>query len=135
MRNQEKTGARVRNSAPETDELWRTLCCYYLEPSVAQPPLPLQEFFPLQPASLVLQPPLPLQEFFPAQACFSAVDFFEALPVDFWLLSVGLMPLLGAATSRVMVPPIRPAKAAVANTDLFDTFMLFPLLVLEWLPN
>jgi hypothetical protein len=44
---------------------------YFLDPSVAQPPLPLQEFLPLQPLSLVLQPPLPLQEFFPAQECFS----------------------------------------------------------------
>jgi hypothetical protein len=41
---------------------------------------------------------------------------------------------VGAATSRVMVPPIRPAKAADANTELFETFMVFPLLVLEWLP-
>ena len=36
-------------------------------PSVAQPPLPLQEFLPLQPLSPVLQPPLPLQEFCPLQ--------------------------------------------------------------------
>src|SRR5271156_646796 len=42
-----------------------------LEPSVAQPPLPLQEFLPLQPLSLALHPPLPLQEFCPLQACFS----------------------------------------------------------------
>lgn len=35
----------------------------------AQPPLPLQEFFPLQPLSLELQPPLPLQEFWPLQSC------------------------------------------------------------------
>jgi len=42
-----------------------------LDPSVAQPPLPLQEFLPLQPLSLALQPPLPLQEFWPLQACFS----------------------------------------------------------------
>src|SRR5258707_5283495 len=42
-----------------------------LEPSVAQPPLPLQEFLPLQPLSPSLQPPLPLQEFWPLQACFS----------------------------------------------------------------
>ena len=41
------------------------------EPSVAQPPLPLQEFLPLQPLSLDLHPPLPLQEFWPLQACFS----------------------------------------------------------------
>src|ERR1039457_5984639 len=88
---------------------------YILEPSVAQPPLPLQEFLP-------------------AQACFSTGDFlFEDLPVDFWLLFVG-PPLVGAATSRVMVPPIRPAKAADANTELFETFIVFPLLVLEWLP-
>jgi hypothetical protein len=42
-----------------------------LLPSVAQPPLPLQEFLPLQPLSPLLQPPLPLQEFWPLQACFS----------------------------------------------------------------
>src|SRR5580765_4513067 len=42
-----------------------------LEPSVAQPPLPLQLFLPLQPLSLVLQPPLPLQSFLPLQACLS----------------------------------------------------------------
>src|SRR5690242_18361767 len=39
---------------------------------VAQPPLPLQEFLPLQPLSLVLQPPLPLQSFLPLQSCLSA---------------------------------------------------------------
>src|SRR5260370_8487017 len=42
-----------------------------LEPSVAQPPLPLQEFLPWQPLSPALQPPLPLQELWPLQACFS----------------------------------------------------------------
>src|SRR4029077_5405170 len=36
-------------------------------PSVAHPPLPLQEFFPLQPLLPALQPPLPLQEFSPLQ--------------------------------------------------------------------
>ncbi len=39
-----------------------------LEPSVAQAPLPLQEFLP---HSFLLPPPLPLQEFNPLQACFS----------------------------------------------------------------
>ena len=34
---------------------------------MAQPPLPLQEFFPPQPLSPLLQPPLPLQVFLPAQ--------------------------------------------------------------------
>ena len=42
-----------------------------LEPSVAQPPLPLQLFWPLQPLSPVLQPPLPLQSFLPLQECLS----------------------------------------------------------------
>ena len=46
-----------------------------LLPSVAQPPLPLQEFLPLQPLSLDLQPPVPLQEFWPLQACFSLTFF------------------------------------------------------------
>ena len=48
-----------------------------LEPSVAQPPLPLQEFLPLQPLSLALQPPLPLHEFWPLQACFSFTVFWS----------------------------------------------------------
>src|SRR5499427_2198150 len=43
----------------------------FLLPSVAQPPLALQLFLPLQPLSPVLQPPLPLQEFCPLQACLS----------------------------------------------------------------
>src|ERR1700716_482886 len=53
-----------------------------LLPSVAQPPLPLQEFLPLQPLSLDLQPPLPLQEFWPLQACFSLTFLSEALSLD-----------------------------------------------------
>jgi hypothetical protein len=47
-----------------------------LLPSVAQPPLPLQEFLPLQLLSPLLQPPLPLHEFFPLQECFSVFGFF-----------------------------------------------------------
>src|SRR5439155_9612824 len=45
-----------------------------LLPSVAQPPLPLQEFLPLQLLSAVLQPPLPLHEFMPLQACLSVAS-------------------------------------------------------------
>src|SRR5579884_861932 len=54
-----------------------------LEPSVAQPPLPLHEFLPLQPLSLDLQPPLPAHEFCPLQACFSftPLSFLLAFPV------------------------------------------------------
>jgi len=53
------------------------LSCGGLDPSVAQPPLPLQSFLPLQPLSLDLQPPLPLQEFWPLQACFSFTLFWS----------------------------------------------------------
>ena len=45
--------------------------CSRAWPTVAQPPLPLHEFFPAQPPSPVLQPPLPLHEFMPLQTCFS----------------------------------------------------------------
>src|SRR5260370_41692916 len=89
-----------------------------LLPSVAQPPFPLQEFFPLQPLSLVLQPPLPLQEFWPLQACFSflasdAVDSFPASP-DI----AGLEPSdAGAAFIRAIVPLSKPLKAAVSTSE------------------
>ena len=42
-----------------------------LEPSVAQPPLPLQLFLALQPLSPDLQPPVPLHSFLPLQECLS----------------------------------------------------------------
>src|ERR1700730_5844630 len=59
--------------------------CYFacgLLPSVAQPPLPLQEFLPLQLLSPVLQPPCPLQSFLPLQEClpFSASRVWMATP-------------------------------------------------------
>src|SRR6516165_5796580 len=60
-----------------------------LEPSVAQPPLPLQLFLPLQPLSPALHPPLPLHEFWPLQACLSLSNevarwpSFEPLENDF----------------------------------------------------
>src|ERR1700679_4013631 len=61
---------------------------------VLQPPLPLQEFWPLQPLSPALQPPCPLQEFWPLQSC---------LPV-----SAGAVPPLPdcpAAYARVAMDP------------------------------
>ena len=70
-----KRGRRTLATAPRRACYW--LVC--LEPSVAQPPLPLQEFLPLQPLSLDLQPPLPLQEFWPLQACFS-ISFLSSCP-------------------------------------------------------
>src|SRR5208283_802235 len=48
---------------------------------VAQPPLPWQELFPLQPLSPALQPPCPLQEFWPLQLCWPVVDLSDAWPL------------------------------------------------------
>ena len=62
------------------------------EPSVAQPPLPLQEFLPLQPLSLDLQPPLPLQEFWPLQACFS-FTFLSAFWSWSWAVAEAFAPV------------------------------------------
>ena len=98
-----------------------------LEPSVAQPPLPLQEFFPLQPLSLDLQPPLPLQEFWPLQACFS----FTFL-VAFWswdwscALNADLSP--GSRLDAWIVAPLpasNPASAALAIRDFFEYVTFF----------
>src|SRR5271156_125999 len=88
---------------------------YFLEPSVAQPPLPLHEFLPLQPLSLEPQPPLPLQELRPLQACFST-GLSAACP------AMGLMAELAEVSSarellpsakvaaRATLPPTRPVK-------------------------
>jgi len=101
-----------------------------MEPSVAQPPLPLQVFLPLQPASPVLQPPLPLQEFCPLRACFS---FFasQMLPEDCpasALLEDNPWPAeleeTVLAFRRVIVPPSRPVNAAVSTKELLETFMI-----------
>src|SRR5580700_7533885 len=100
-----------------------------MEPSVAQPPLPLQEFLPLQPASLVLQPPLPLQEFCPLQACFSFAA--KGVPEDCPASALPAESLWPAdpeetvlAFRRVIVPPSRPVNAAVSTRELFETFMV-----------
>ena len=88
-----------------------------LLPSVAQPPLPLQEFLALQPLSLDLQPPLPLQEFWPLQACFS-FHLFVRLGV---VLSRGVREF--EAEIVAAVPERRPAIAApVVETDLTLSF-------------
>src|SRR5258706_15229791 len=97
---------------------------YFLEPSVAQPPFPLQEFLPLHPLSLVLQPPLPLQEFLPSQACFSFSAFrvVEGWPAP--AETVGLeLPGRGAAFKPAIVPPSKPVKAAVSTRELFGIFI------------
>jgi hypothetical protein len=98
------------------------------EPSVAQPPLPLQEFLPLQPASLVLQPPLPLQEFIPLQPClsfFASLIVLEDCPaneLDAEILDDDA-PETVAALTRAIVPPSNPVKAAVNASELFEIFI------------
>jgi hypothetical protein len=103
-----------------------------LEPSVAQPPLPLQEFLPLQPLSLDLQPPLPLHEFWPLQACFSLTflsafwscwswdwscelneDFSPESKLDAWMVAA--------------LPASKPASAAPAIKAFFDFVMVLRL--------
>src|SRR6201984_3037674 len=91
-------------------------------PSVAQPPLPLQEFLPLQPLSLDLQPPLPLQEFWPLQACFSFT--FLSASCELKVLPFALDRRFDACTVTA-VPANKPASAAPA-TKLFLDFVMFP---------
>ncbi len=64
----------------------------------------------------VAQPPLPLQEFFPAQECFSTLVLVEViLPLS---CACGV-----AAVARVMVPESRPARAADIITEFFEGFI------------
>src|SRR3984957_9823463 len=102
---------------------------YFLEPSVAQPPLPLQEFLPLHPLSLELQPPLPLQEFRPLQACFSTLSSaaWPAMGLMAELAEVSSAPdllVFAKVAARATVPPSRPVKAAVSTRELFETFII-----------
>src|SRR5258708_30171465 len=95
--------------------------CILWEPSVAQPPLPLQEFLPLQPASLVLQPPWPLQSFWPLHAClpFSA-SAMVCVETPAW-------PDVLAAYARAASDPLkRPAIAAPAITA-FEGLIIYQL--------
>ena len=105
--------------------------CYsgILLPSVAQPPLPLQEFLDLQPLSLDLQPPLPLQEFWPLQACFS-FTFLSAF-VSSWAVAEAFAPgtRLEAFTAAP-VPASKPAIAAPVSRNRFD-FVIFPNVLLN----
>jgi hypothetical protein len=97
---------------------------YFFEPSVAQPPFPLQEFLPLQPLSLALQPPLPLQEFLPSQACLSlaALVVVESSPLSEDIVGLEL-PDDGAAFKRAIVPPSNPVKAAVSIREFLLIFI------------
>src|SRR5436190_6585854 len=86
-----------------------------LLPSVAQPPLPLQEFLPLQLLSPLLQPPLPLQEFIPLQACLSA----SALSLSPISETPGFALDWTACAVTANEPLIRPAIAAPAIIVFF----------------
>jgi hypothetical protein len=107
-----------------------------LEPSVAHPPWPLQEFLPLQPLSLDLHPPWPLQSFLPLQECFSPSLAYDTLLKDtfpaFAFLAVTFAVSsddgnTGAACNLAAVPPSRPVIAAVNKRDVFEFFMFFLL--------
>src|SRR5258708_10088092 len=97
---------------------------------VPQPPLPLQEFSPLQPLSPDLQPPLPLQEFWPLQACFSltCLSSFLSFPWS-WLCSWALKEVFSEgsrveALTAAPPPAIKPSNAAPA-TIAFVVFVIF----------
>ena len=91
-----------------------------LLPSVAQPPFPLHEFFPLQSLSAVLQPPLPLQEFWPLQACLSCADLVPICCSE----TPGLAEALAACACTANEPLIKPATAAPAIIVL-DVMVFF----------
>src|SRR3954467_8547208 len=95
------------------------------EPSVAQPPLPLQLFLPLQPLSLDLQPPWPLQSFLPLQECLGGLSALVSRSPAFAALTVAPLEPLVAAWAATEVPPISPESAAVRS----NAFSL--LLVIE----
>src|SRR6204780_480703 len=109
----------------------RCWCCYsgILLPSVAQPPLPLQEFLDLQPLSLALQPPLPLQEFWPLQACFSLTCLSAFLSWD-WSCAVNEDLVPESRLDAWIVAPLpasNPASAAPAIKAFFDLVIVLKL--------
>jgi hypothetical protein len=88
----------------------------------------LHEFLPLQPLSLELQPPLPLQEFRPLQACFSTLSAAACPAMGLMAELAELSPAPGAfatVAARATVPPSRPVKAAVSTRELFEIFIAY----------
>lgn len=84
---------------------------------MAQPPLPLQLFLPLQPLSLLLQPPWPLQLFFPLQECLCMCalrPLKDMLPAD----TAGADPEGARTEAFAVVPAIRPETAAAKRRAL-----------------
>jgi hypothetical protein len=106
-----------------------------LEPSVAQPPLPLQLFFALQPLSLDLHPPWPLQSFLPLQEClpvsWKLLCRCTAVPTFELALTLGC-PFgwpTGWALRRAEVPPNKPVTAAVRMRVLTLLFIARTFLI------
>src|SRR5579871_4156309 len=97
-----------------------------LEPSVAQPPLPLQLFLALQPLSLLLQPPWPLQSFFPLQECFAGLVSSVRRRPTLAAFTVAPLEEVGVAALATVVPPINPESAAV-RSSAFRFFILTSL--------
>ena len=86
---------------------------------MAHPPLPLQEFLPLQPLSPVLHPPWPLHEFWPFQECLPLSESARVrteVPALLWTLA--------AYVCTAKDPLNKPAIAAPAII-VFDGFMFF----------
>jgi hypothetical protein len=99
--------------------------CYVLglEPSVAQPPLLLHVFFPLHPLFPELQPPLPAQEFLPLQACFSFGWSAAIRP-----LLMEEKDLVGFVfCANALFPATIPASAAPTISDFIDFVMVICL--------
>src|SRR5271167_581611 len=115
-----KTNTRAGLFPHRPSQFWcsRNYAAGGLEPSVAQPPLPLQEFLPLQPLSPALQPPLPLHEFWPLQACLSLSNDVALWP-RFELLENDLL-VDDEDCAIAVLPAIRPARAAPIISDFID---------------
>ena len=76
--------------------------------------MPLQEFLPLQPLSPALQPPLPLQEFWPLHACFS-LTFLSSFLSWSWPSALKEVFSEGSRVEALVagaVPVNNPANAA-----------------------
>src|SRR5580698_779086 len=95
-----------------------------LEPSVAQPPLPLQLFLPLQPLSLLLQPPVPLQSFFPLQECLAGASRLTPLNDSLPAFRMGAVPDELSTDACIAVAPLsRPDTAAATIMVFKDCFI------------
>ena len=109
----------MKDRSPQTENLdyfglsslWTGLPSF-----TAQPPLPLQVFFPAHPLSPDLQPPLPLQVFLPAQSWVSPFSFSTRTPAETPALSA--FATVAALTLVTKPPEMIPARAAPARSVL-----------------